>query len=354
MQQYGSFTDISHFGEFGLIERINNMVKVRHPSTKKGIGDDAALLDYKDKITVTSTDMFLEGIHFDLVYTPLNHLGYKAVVATISDIHAMNALAEQIVVSFGISRKFSVEMVDDLFKGVRAACDTYGIDLVGGDTSSSLSGLTLSLTAFGAGDEKTMTYRNGAKANDLICTTGDLGAPFIGLQVLEREKKVFMDNPDSQPSLEGYDEILEKHLKPEARKDMVEMLRDNEARPSAMIDISDGLASDVLHICHDSDLGCRLFENNLPITNTTYHHAMEFSLDPTICVLNGGEEYQLLFTISQEEYDKIRDIQDISIVGHMAEKSMGRKLVTRSNNEYELKAQGWNAFEGDQNQSSEN
>jgi len=350
MKQYDHFTDISHYGEFGLIDRIADNISLNNASTYHGIGDDAAVLDYKNKLTITSTDMFLEGVHFDLVYAPLNHLGYKAVVAAISDIYAMNAIAEQVVVSFGISRKFSVEMVDDLFKGVKLACDNYGVDLVGGDTSSSLSGLVLSLTTYGAADEQQLVYREGAKENDLICVTGDLGAPFLGLQVLEREKRVFMENPDAQPSLEGYDTILEKHLKPEARKDIIEKLRDNEAKPAAMIDISDGLASEVLHICKESGLGCKLFEEKLPITNSTYQHAMEFSLDPTICALNGGEEYQLLFTMSQEEYDKVRDLQDISIVGHMAAPTLGKKLVTRSNNEYELKAQGWNAFDGNSEQ----
>ncbi len=344
MDQQQTFTPISQLGEFGLIEKFKQQGPIQNPTSLQGIGDDAAVIQNEEGTTVTSTDMFLEGIHFDLVYTPLQHLGYKAVIATISDIYAMNTYAQQIVVSIGMSQKFSVEMVEDLFSGMRVACETYGVDLVGGDTTSSLSGLVLSLTAYGQAKPEALTYRSGAQDGDLICVSGDLGAPLLGLTVLEREKKVFMDNPDSQPSLGGYDTILQKHLRPEARRDMVDMLSSYKVKPNAMIDISDGLASDILHICKQSNLGCRIQEAELPIPDETYKRAMEFSLDPTICVLNGGDEYQLMFTLSESAYEAISGVRDISVVGTMMPANEGRKLVTRSNNEYELKAQGWNAF----------
>lgn len=352
MDQQQSFTPISSLGEFGLIEKFQQQAPVQNPTSLQGIGDDAAVIQNEEGTTISSTDMFLEGIHFDLVYTPLQHLGYKAVVATISDIYAMNTYAQQIVVSIGMSQKFSVEMVDDLFSGMRVACETYGVDLVGGDTTSSLSGLVLSLTAYGQAKAQDLTYRSGAQDGDLICVSGDLGAPLLGLTVLEREKKVFMDNPDVQPSLAGYDTILQKHLRPEARRDMVDMLASYKVKPNAMIDISDGLASDILHICKQSALGCRVQEADLPIPDDTYNRAMEFSLDPTICVLNGGEEYQLMFTLSESAYEAISEVKDVSVVGTMMPPEEGRKLVTRSNNEYELKAQGWNAFAQQQDEQS--
>lgn len=355
MDESNTFTDISEYGEFGLIEHVSQRIKIHHPSTIKGVGDDAALLNYKDKLTVTSTDMFLEGVHFDLMYTPMHHLGYKAVVATISDIYAMNAIAEQLVMSFAVSQKFSMEMVDDLYKGVRAACEAYGVDLVGGDTSSSMSGLVMTGTAYGKADPEQITYRNGANQYDLICVTGDLGAPYMGLQVLEREKRVFMENPEMQPKLEGNDYILQKQLKPEARKDIIGKLANLNVKPSAMIDVSDGVASDLRHICHQSETGCKVYESKLPISNDAYHKGIEFGIDPTVAALNGGEEYQLLFTVSQDDYDIIRDMNDITFIGYIAHAQEGQKLITRSNNEYDLKAQGWDAFpERDEYQTGQN
>lgn len=344
MDQHQNFTDIGEFGEFGLIDHLSEKIQLNNPSTVQGIGDDAAIVNYDRKYTVASTDMLLEGIHFDLMYTPLHHLGYKAIIANLSDIYAMNAQPEQVVVSFAVSQKFSVEMVDDIYMGMRIACDNYGIDLVGGDTSSSYSGLVISVTAFGKANKSDLVYRNGAEHFNLVCTTGDLGSAYLGLQVLEREKRVFMENPNAQPDLTGHDYVVGRQLKPEARKDIIDQLKGLKIRPTAMIDVSDGLASEMNHICYNSNVGCKIYEEKIPIHPDTYNLGVEFGLDPTVCALNGGEDYELVFTIKQKDFEKIKNEKDIQVIGHITEPNEGRKLVTRSNIEHNLEAQGWTPF----------
>ncbi len=337
-------TSIEKLGEFGLIEHLTNQIKIKNKETIKGIGDDAAVLDFKGKKVVVSTDMLLEGIHFDLSYTPLKHLGYKAIQVNLSDIYAMNATPTQVTVSLGISSKFPLEAVEELYDGIYLACEKYNIDLVGGDTSSSKQGLVISITVLGYADEKDIVYRNTAEEGDLICVSGDLGGAYTGLQLLEREKLVFIENPNIQPDLEGKDYIIERQLKPEARKDIIDLLKDIGIKPTAMIDISDGLASEILHICKQSNKGCNLYEEKIPLDPMTYETARGFNLDPTVCALSGGEDYELLFTIKQADYEKIKLQMDISIIGHITEPSAGCNLITKSGIVHELKAQGWNAF----------
>jgi thiamine-monophosphate kinase len=337
-------TDIGALGEFGLINHLTKNIKLAQPSTIKGVGDDAAVLDFTDKKVLLSTDMLLEGIHFDLAYTPLKHLGYKAIQVNLSDIYAMNGTATQLILSLGISSKFPLEAVEELYEGIYLACEKYKVDLVGGDTTSSRQGLVISVTTIGYADEKDIVYRNTANEGDLICVSGDLGGAYTGLQLLEREKLVYLENPNIQPDLEGKDYIIERQLKPEARKDIVELLKDIDVKPTAMIDISDGLASEILHICKQSNKGCNLYEEKIPIDPMTYETAREFNLDPTVCALSGGEDYELLFTIKQADYDKIKLQMDITIIGHITEASAGCNLVTKSGVVHELKAQGWNAF----------
>lgn len=337
-------TNIEELGEFGLIDHLTKHIKLTQSSTIKGIGDDAAVLDFKGKKTLVSTDMLLEGIHFDLAYTPLKHLGYKAIQVNLSDIYAMNGTASQVTVSLGISSKFPLEAVEELYEGIYLACEKYNIDLVGGDTTSSRQGLVISVTSIGYADEKDVVYRNTAEEGDLICVSGDLGGAYTGLQLLEREKLVYLENPNIQPDLEGKDYIVERQLKPEARKDIIDLLKDIGIKPTAMIDISDGLASEILHICKQSDKGCNLYEEKIPIDPMTYETAREFNLDPTVCALSGGEDYELLFTIKQADYDKIKLQMDITIIGHITEQSAGCNLVTRSGVVHAIKAQGWNAF----------
>ena len=339
-------TEIAHLGEFGLIDHLTKSINLTQPSTIKGAGDDAAVLDFKDKKVLVSTDMLLEGIHFDLAYTPLKHLGYKAIQVNLSDIYAMNGMATQVTVSLGFSSKFPLEAVEELYSGMLLACDKYKVDLVGGDTTSSKQGLVISVTSIGYADEAEIVYRNTAQEGDLLCVSGDLGGAYMGLQLLEREKLIFLENPKIQPDLEGKDYIVERQLKPEARKDIIEVLKELKIKPSAMIDISDGLASEVLHICKQSNKGCNLYEEKIPIDPMTYDTAREFNLDPTVCALSGGEDYELLFTIKQADYDKIKHSADISIVGHITEASAGCNLVSKSGVVHELKAQGWNAFKG--------
>jgi len=339
-------TEIAHLGEFGLIDHLTKSINLTQPSTIKGTGDDAAVLDFKDKKVLVSTDMLLEGIHFDLAYTPLKHLGYKAIQVNLSDIYAMNGMATQVTVSLGFSSRFPLEAVEELYSGMLLACDKYKVDLVGGDTTSSKQGLVISVTSIGYADEAEIVYRNTAQEGDLLCVSGDLGGAYMGLQLLEREKLIFLENPKIQPDLEGKDYIVERQLKPEARKDIIEVLKELKIKPSAMIDISDGLASEVLHICKQSDKGCNLYEEKIPIDPMTYDTAREFNLDPTICALSGGEDYELLFTIKQADYDKIKHSADISIIGHITEASAGCNLVSKSGVVHELKAQGWNAFKG--------
>lgn len=337
-------TTLSQLGEFGLIDLINKSVELTESSTIKGIGDDAAVLDFSNKQTLISTDLLLEGIHFDLRYVPLKHLGYKAVQVNLSDICAMNGTASQITFSIGLSSKFPLEAVEELYEGALLACKKYKVDLIGGDTSASKQGLVISVTSIGYADADEVVYRNGAQDGDLICVSGDLGGAYVGLQLLEREKQIFLENPAIQPDLEGKDYIVERQLKPEARKDIVELLRDNKIKPTAMIDVSDGLASEIFHICKQSDKGCRLYEDKIPIDPMTYDTARDFGLDPTVCALSGGEDYELLFTIPQDVYDQVKGLLEISVIGHITQASAGCKLITKSGNEHDIKAQGWKAF----------
>ncbi len=337
-------TELGQLGEFGLIHHLTDSIKLKHAATVKGVGDDAAVLDFKEKKTVVTTDLLLEGIHFDLTYTPLKHLGYKAIAVNVSDVYSMNAVPKQVTVSLGLSSKMSVEAIDELYEGIYAACDYYNVDLVGGDTSSSLTGLIISVTALGEGEADRLTYRSGAKPNDLICVSGDLGGAYMGLQLLEREKRVYTDNPEVQPDLSGYDYILGRQLKPEARKEVTELLAKLDVVPTSMIDISDGLSSELLHICSQSKAGCRVYENKIPIDPTTAMLAEEMGINPLVTALNGGEDYELLFTISQDDYDKFKDAGDVNIyiIGHITEESKGSYLVTTADQEVELQAQGWN------------
>jgi len=337
-------TNLEDLGEFGLIDHLTKNIKLNRKSSVKGVGDDAAVLDFRDKKTLISTDLLLEGIHFDLAYTPLKHLGYKAVQVNLSDIYAMNGTASQVTVSLGISSKFPLEAVEELYEGIYLACEKYNIDIVGGDTSSSKQGLVISVTSIGYANEADIVYRNGAGEGDLICVSGDLGGAYVGLQLLEREKQIYLENPNIQPDLEGKDYIVERQLKPEARKDVIALLREIEVKPTAMIDISDGLASEILHICRQSNKGCVLYEDKIPLDPMTYETAREFNLDPTVCALSGGEDYELLFTVKQADYEKIKFKMDISIIGYITEPSAGCNLVTKSGNSHPIKAQGWNAF----------
>jgi len=335
-------TSVSELGEFGLIDRLTKDVKLKNESTVKGIGDDAAVLDYKEKQIVVSTDLLTEGIHFNLMYVPLKHLGYKAVVVNLSDIYAMNAVPKQITVSIAVSGKFSVEALEDLYAGIHLACETYNVDLVGGDTTSSLTGLIISITAIGEGEKDSIVKREGAKPTDLLCVTGDLGGAYMGLQLLERENEVFKVNPKMQPQLAGYDYILERQLKPEARQDVPGIFKKLGIVPTSMIDISDGLSSEIMHLCKKSDVGCSLFEDKVPMDNQTKQMAEEFSINPIVAALNGGEDYELLFTISLDDYEKIKNDPDFTIIGHMTEASEGINLVTNAGSAIPLEAQGWN------------
>src|SRR5690606_2430483 len=337
-------TSLENLGEFGLIDHLTQAVELTQESSKTGIGDDAAVLDFSGKQTLISTDLLLENVHFDLRYVPLKHLGYKAVQVNLSDIYAMNGIASQVTISIGLSSKFPLEAIEELYQGALIACEKYNVDLIGGDTSTSAQGLVISVTSIGYADEDQVALRSGAKEGDLICVSGDLGGAYVGLQLLEREKQIFLENPNIQPDLEGKDYIVERQLKPEARRDVVELFRHLNVKPNAMIDVSDGLASDLFHICDASKLGCKLYEEKIPIDPMTYETAREFGLDPTVCALSGGEDYELLFTVPQSEYDKVKNQLDISIIGYMTEESAGRQLISKSGNVHELKAQGWNAF----------
>ncbi len=337
-------TELSSLGEFGLIDQIASAVELKNPESLKGIGDDAAVIDNSNEMTVVTTDMLVEGVHFDLTFQPLKHLGYKAVTVNLSDIYAMNATPRQIVVAIAISNRFSLEAIEELYAGIQMACDKYSVDLVGGDTTSSTSGLVISVTAIGKAKKEDLVYRNGAGVGDLICVSGDLGGAYVGLQLLEREKKIFLENPKIQPDLSNADYILERQLKPEPRKDIIEKLKQVDVKPTAMIDVSDGLSSEVMHLCKQSGTGCTLYEDKFPIDPQTYEKAREFNLDPTVCALSGGEDYELLFTIKQSDYEKIRMHVDISIVGHMVAKEEGLHLVDKSGNQVKLQAQGWKAF----------
>ncbi len=337
-------TELSELGEFGLIKHLTENIVLKNESSVKGVGDDAAVIDHNSKQIVVTTDLLLEGIHFDLAYVPLQHLGYKAVVVNLSDVYAMNAIPKQITVSIGTSNRFSVEAVEELYKGIYIACEKYNVDLVGGDTSTSVSGLVISVTAIGEAEKENIVYRSGAKDSDLICVTGDLGGAYMGLQLLEREKQIFKENPKIQPDLAGNDYILERQLKPEARKDIPTLLKALNVLPTSMIDVSDGLASELLHICTQSDVGCTIYEDKIPIDPTTYTKAREFNLDPTVCAMSGGEDYELLFTIDLKDYDKVKANPDITVIGHITSKSAGYNLVTKSGTQHPISAQGWDAF----------
>ncbi|MFD2872798.1 thiamine-phosphate kinase [Mucilaginibacter ximonensis] len=337
-------TNIEALGEFGLINHLTKNIQLVQKSTLKGVGDDAAVLDPQGKKVLVSTDMLLEGIHFDLAYTPLKHLGYKAVQVNLSDIYAMNAIATQVTVSIGLSSRFPIEAIEEIYEGIYIACEKYGVDVVGGDTTASKQGLVISVTSMGYANPEDITYRDGAQEGDLICVSGDLGGAYVGLQLLEREKLVYLENPNIQPDLEGKDYIVERQLKPEARRDIVELLKDIDVKPTSMIDVSDGLASEILHICKQSNKGCSLYEEKIPIDPMTYETAREFGLDPTVCALSGGEDYELLFTVKQADYEKIKFKMDISIIGHITEPASGYNLISKSGNVHPITAQGWNAF----------
>jgi thiamine-monophosphate kinase len=337
-------TELSEVGEFGLIDILTKHIKLSQSTTMKGVGDDCAIIDHGTKQTLVTKDLLIENVHFDLTYMPLKHLGYKAAIVNISDIIAMNGKPTQLLVGIGASNRISVEAMEEIYKGIYLACEKYKVDIVGGDTVSSQSGLVISITAIGEALKKQIVYRNTAKKGDLICVSGNLGAAYMGLLVLEREKQAFKVDPNMQPDLAGHDYILERQLKPEARIDILEKLQEAKVKPTAMIDISDGLASEVLHICTQSKMGGNIYEDKIPIDTTTDIVSREFNIDPTTAALNGGEDYELLFTISQEDYDKVKDLDDISVIGHITEESAGVNLFTRDGTQVPINAQGWDAF----------
>ena len=339
-------TNISTLGEFGLIKHLTQDIKPKNNTTKYGIGDDAAVLDFKGYQTLVTSDILLEGIHFNLEYVPLKHLGYKAAVVNFSDIYAMNGRPTQLIVSLGISKRFAVEDLEQLYAGLKAACDIYGVDIVGGDTTSSMTGLTISITCIGEAKKEDIVYRNGAKVNDLICCTGNLGAAYMGLQLLERERAVGETDPEkAQKAFEGREYILERQLKPEARKDVIAALKKADIHPTSMMDISDGLSSELLHICSQSKVGCSVYADKLPIDYQSAAMAEEMNMDIVTCALNGGEDYELLFTIDQKDYEKIIPVEDVNIIGYIQKPELGCNLVGRNGEEIALKAQGFNAFE---------
>lgn len=338
-------TEVGSLGEFGLIDYLTRNIEIQQASTVLGVGDDAAVIDHFGKQTVISTDMLVEGIHFDLAYTPLKHLGYKSVVVNLSDIYAMNATPTQITVSIAFSNRFSVEALSEFYEGVYAACEKYGVDLIGGDTSSSQRGFVISVTAIGEVTPDQFVKRSTAEKGDLICVSGDLGGAYLGLTLLEREKQIYQEHPQLQPDLENQTYIIGRLLKPEARQDIIEFLETQEIRPTAMMDVSDGLSSEVLHICKQSNLGCVLYEDKLPVHDQSRQQAMKFGLDPTACALSGGEDYELLFTIKQADHEKLVLNEQISVIGYMTDISEGAHIITKGGNKFKLVAQGWNAFE---------
>lgn len=340
-------TSLAELGEFGLINHITKYFKVEQKSTVKAVGDDAAVVDASEKQTLVTTDLLIEGVHFDLSYMPLKHLGYKAVMVNLSDVYAMNGTAEQITVSIAVSNRFPLEAIEELYAGIQLACDTYKIDLVGGDTTSSTKGILISVTAIGKANKEDIVYRNGAKETDLIVVSGDLGAAYLGLQVLEREKQVFKVDPNNQPDLDNYTYLIERQLKPEARKDISGLLKELQVKPTAMIDISDGLSSELFHICTQSKVGCKIYEDKLPLDPQVISTCEEFELDSTMVALSGGEDYELLFTVPIADFEKIKGNPNFSIIGHIIAENQGLQLITRANQEIELKAQGWNGLKGD-------
>ncbi len=340
-------TSLSSLGEFGLIDHLTKQFNIKNDSTLTGVGDDSAILDFKNKSVVLTTDLLLEGIHFDLSYMPLKHLGYKAIMVNLSDVYAMNATATQVTVSVAVSNRFPLEALEALYEGINKAAEVYGVDVVGGDTTSSKTGLMISVTALGEVDIETAVMRSGAKPNDLLVVSGDLGGAYLGLQVLEREKQVFKVNPNSQPDLAAYSYIIERQLKPEARKDIIKLLKDLGVLPTSMIDISDGLSSEVIHLCKQSEVGCDLYESKIPLDPQVISTSEEFKMDSTIVALNGGEDYELLMTISQEDYPKIKANPNLTVIGYMTNSSNGMNLVTRSETKIPLTAQGWNPIGSD-------
>ncbi|MGG5507033.1 MULTISPECIES: thiamine-phosphate kinase [unclassified Myroides] len=340
-----SKTQVEQLGEFGLIQQLTKDFSITQPSTLKGIGDDAAVLDFPTDKVVISTDLLIEGVHFDLAYAPLKHLGYKAIVVNLSDICAMNAVPTQVTVSIAVSNRFPLEALEELYEGIALACTYYKVDLIGGDTTSSQKGLIISVTAVGKAKEEELVYRNQAQDNDLVVLTGDIGGAYMGLQVLEREKQVYLVNPNSQPDLSLYDYIIERQLKPEARTDIKQLLADLEVQPTSMIDVSDGLSSEIMHLCTQSKVGCNLFEEKLPLDPQFINTCEEFNIDATTIAINGGEDYELLFTIKMEDYDKIKGNPNLTVIGHMTQESEGVHLITRDNTKIPIKAKGWNALQ---------
>lgn len=337
-------SEISELGEFGLISHLTKDFPLKNPQTKKGVGDDAAILNFGDKDVLVTTDLLLEGIHFDLRYVPLKHLGYKAAIVNFSDIYAMNGIPKQITVSIGVSARFTVEHLEELYSGIKLACELYGVDMVGGDTSASVTGLIISITCLGEADASDVVTRSGAKPTDIICVSGDLGAAFMGLQLLERENKISAGQKDFQPDFAGKEYILERQLKPEARRDIVEMLKKEGVKPTAMMDVSDGLSSEVLHICKDSGCGCRIYEDKIPIDYQTALMAEEFNMNLVTAAMNGGEDYELLFTVPITDHEKIEKMKGVTMIGYVTKPELGCALITRDGGEIPLKAQGWNAF----------
>lgn len=340
-------TEISTLGEFGLIRRLTEGIELKNKSSQYGIGDDAAVLSYpSEKEILVTTDLLMEGVHFDLTYVPLKHLGYKSAIVNFSDIYAMNGIPRQITVSLGLSKRFSVEDMEELYAGIRLACEEYEVDIVGGDTSSSYTGLTISITCIGEGEKGKVVFRNGANETDLICISGDLGAAYMGLQLLEREKSVLHGaDKNVQPDFSGKEYLLERQLKPEARRDIIEKLAEEEIRPTSMMDISDGLSSELLHICTQSKVGCRIYEEHIPIDYQTAVMAEEFNMNLTICALNGGDDYELLFTVPISDHEKVSEMEGIKLIGHITKQELGCALITRDGQEFELKAQGWNSLQ---------
>jgi thiamine-monophosphate kinase len=337
-------TEVSSLGEFALIDHLTKNIEIQNASTIVGVGDDAAVIDHYGKQTVITNDLLLEGVHFDLMYTPLKHLGYKSVVVNVSDIYAMNAMPTQVIIGLAFSNRFSVEALDEFYEGVYAACEAYGVDLVGGDTSSSQKGFIISCTAIGEVTPDKYVKRSGAQKGNLLCVSGNLGAAYLGLMLLEREKKIYLESPTVQPDLEDQKYIIGRILKPEARKDIFEFFAEVSIQPTAMMDISDGLSSEILHICKQSNVGCVLYEEKIPIDEDTRQAAFKFNLDPTACALSGGEDYELLFTISQDDYDAVSKNPDISVIGYMTDEEAGAHIFTKGGNKYPITAQGWNAF----------
>lgn len=340
--QRNNRTEISTLGEFGLIKRLTQDIELKNPETRYGVGDDAAVLETNGQQTLVTTDLLMEGVHFDLVYTPLKHLGYKAAIVNFSDIYAMNGTPKQITVSLAVSKRFCIEDLEEFYDGLKLACQIHHVDIVGGDTTSSVTGLAISITCIGVADKEQIVYRNGAKETDLICVSGDLGAAYMGLQLLEREKAVFEGQDEINPDFTGKEYLLERQLKPEARKDIIEALAKEGIRPTAMMDISDGLSSELMHICTQSNCGCRIYEERLPIDYQTAVMAEELNMNVSTCALNGGEDYELLFTVPLTYHEKVASIKGVKVIGHITKPELGCGLITRDGQEFELKAQGWN------------